>query len=152
MPAYGAVASRVDRMRLVTGVTLFCGSQGVLFALADRAGMNVGIVYFVGGDPQSHGHRDSGAAADLYTPDQGKRLFPLIGVTISLGASMRSVQAGNIVDTMGPTTAVDQRRDPARNMRRSRAAGRARQPHHTVEAGSSSGGRATAWASRAESS
>ena len=34
VPAYGAVASRLDRTRLVLGVTLFFASHVVLFALA----------------------------------------------------------------------------------------------------------------------
>ena len=40
-------------------------------------------------------------AADLYTPEQGKRLFPLIGVGASLGAWVGSVRAGYLM-SMGP--------------------------------------------------
>jgi AAA family ATP:ADP antiporter len=40
-------------------------------------------------------------ATDLYTPDQGKRLFPLIGVGSSLGAWIGSLRAGQIVTTIG---------------------------------------------------
>src|SRR5206468_3559138 len=47
VPAYGAVASRVERSRLVLGVTLFFASHVVLFALAERAGLHIGIVYFL---------------------------------------------------------------------------------------------------------
>ena len=36
-------------------------------------------------------------AADLYTEEQGKRLFPLIGVGSSLGAWVGSVRAGQLV-------------------------------------------------------
>jgi AAA family ATP:ADP antiporter len=42
-------------------------------------------------------------ANDLYTPDQGKRIFPLIGVGSSLGAWVGSVRAGQVVETMGTT-------------------------------------------------
>ena len=41
-------------------------------------------------------------AADLFTPEQGKRLFPLIGVGSSLGAWVGSVRAGQLMETMGP--------------------------------------------------
>jgi AAA family ATP:ADP antiporter len=41
-------------------------------------------------------------ANDLYTPEQGKRLFPLIGVGSSLGAWLGSVRAGQLMTTMGP--------------------------------------------------
>jgi AAA family ATP:ADP antiporter len=41
-------------------------------------------------------------ASDLYTEEQGKRLFPLIGVGASLGAWVGSLRAGAIVDTSSP--------------------------------------------------
>ena len=47
VPAYGAFASRVNRVRLVTWVTLFFASNLVLFVLAVQAGLRVGIVYFL---------------------------------------------------------------------------------------------------------
>jgi AAA family ATP:ADP antiporter len=40
-------------------------------------------------------------ATDLYTPEQGKRLFPLIGVGSSLGAWIGSVRAGQVVTSIG---------------------------------------------------
>jgi ATP:ADP antiporter, AAA family len=42
-------------------------------------------------------------ATDLYTKEQGKRLFPLIGVGSSLGAWVGSMRAGSMVATTGPT-------------------------------------------------
>jgi AAA family ATP:ADP antiporter len=42
-----------------------------------------------------------GFAADLYSEEQGKRLFPLIGVGASLGAWIGSVRAGNLVEASG---------------------------------------------------
>jgi AAA family ATP:ADP antiporter len=41
-------------------------------------------------------------ANDLYTQEQGKRLFPLIGIGSSLGAWLGSVRAGNLVESAGP--------------------------------------------------
>jgi ATP:ADP antiporter, AAA family len=41
-------------------------------------------------------------AADLFTPDEGKRLFPLIGVGSSLGALAGAVRAGQVMESMGP--------------------------------------------------
>ena len=105
VPAYGAFASRVNRVRLVTWVTLFFASHLVLFVLAIRAGLNVGIVYFlwVGIFNLMAIAQFWGFAADLYTKEQGKRLFPLIGVGSSLGAWVGSVKAGDIVAATGPT-------------------------------------------------
>src|SRR5581483_9487097 len=42
-----------------------------------------------------------GFAADLYGEEQGKRLFPLIGVGSSLGAWVGSVRAGHLVESVG---------------------------------------------------
>src|SRR5581483_9373532 len=42
-----------------------------------------------------------GFAADLYGEEQGKRLFPLIGVGSSLGAWVGSAHACRAVDTAG---------------------------------------------------
>jgi len=41
-------------------------------------------------------------AADLFTQEQGKRIFPLIGVGSSLGAWLGSVWVGNLVEEHGP--------------------------------------------------
>ena len=41
-------------------------------------------------------------AADLYTPEQGKRLFPFIGIGASLGAWLGSVRAGDLMARAGP--------------------------------------------------
>ncbi len=40
-------------------------------------------------------------AADLFTEEQGKRLFPLIGVGSSLGAWVGSLRAGQLVEKFG---------------------------------------------------
>jgi AAA family ATP:ADP antiporter len=39
---------------------------------------------------------------DLYTPDQGKRLFPVVGVGSSLGAWVGSLYAGDVIRATGP--------------------------------------------------
>ena len=104
VPAYGAFASTVNRQRLVTWVTLFFVSNVLLFALAYNAGLRIGIVYFlwVGIFNVMVIAQFWAFANDLFTPEQGKRLFPLIGVGSSLGAWVGSVQAGQLVGTAGP--------------------------------------------------
>ena len=105
VPAYGAFASRVDRVRLVKWVTLFFASNLVLFVLAVRAGMHVGIVYFlwVGIFNLMAIAQFWAFATDLYTKEQGRRLFPLIGVGSSLGAWVGSMRAGDLIGRSGPT-------------------------------------------------
>ena len=47
VPAYGAFASRVNRVQLIQWVTLFFVMNIGLFLLALQAGLHVGIVYFL---------------------------------------------------------------------------------------------------------
>src|SRR6188768_1651832 len=47
VPAYGAFASRVNRVQLVQWVTLFFISNLALFVIAVGAGLRVGILYFL---------------------------------------------------------------------------------------------------------
>ncbi len=104
VPAYGAFASRVNRVQLVQWVTLFFVANLVLFLVALEAGLQVGIVYFlwVGIFNVMVIAQFWAFANDLYTPEQGKRLFPLIGVGSSLGAWVGSVRAGYLVEQSGP--------------------------------------------------
>jgi ATP:ADP antiporter, AAA family len=105
VPMYGAFASRVNRVRLVTTVTLFFAAHLVLFIAAMAAGMRVGIVYFlwVGIFNVMVIAQFWSFANDLYTEEQGRRLFPLIGVGASLGAWLGSLRAGALVETAGPS-------------------------------------------------
>ncbi len=103
VPAYGAFASRVNRIQLVQWVTLFFASNLALFLLAIGAGWRVGIAYFLwlGIFNLMVIAQFWAFATDLYTPEQGRRLFPLIGVGSSLGAWIGSVRAGQVVTTIG---------------------------------------------------
>ncbi len=105
VPAYGAFASRVNRVRLVRSVTLFFAANLVLFIVAVRAGLQVGIVYFlwVGIFNLMAIAQFWAFANDLYTKEQGRRLFPLIGVGSSLGAWIGSMRAGDLIASHGPT-------------------------------------------------
>ena len=103
VPAYGAFASRVNRIQLVQWVTLFFASNLALFLLALGAGWHIGIPYFlwVGIFSLMVIAQFWAFANDLYTQEQGRRLFPLIGVGSSLGAWLGSVRAGQVVATLG---------------------------------------------------
>ncbi len=105
VPAYGAFASRVSRTRLVRWVTLFFAGNVVLFVLAVQAGLPIGIPYFlwVGIFNLMVIAQFWAYAADLFTSEQGKRIFPLIGVGSSLGAWIGSVRAGHLMGSGGPT-------------------------------------------------
>jgi len=103
VPAYGSIASRVSRIHLIQWVTLFFAGNLLLFLAALSAGLRIGIVYFlwVGIFNVMVIAQFWGFAADLYSPEQGKRLFPLIGVGASLGAWVGSVRAGALVESYG---------------------------------------------------
>jgi ATP:ADP antiporter, AAA family len=47
VPLFGAFASRVNRVRLVTGVTLFFASNLVVFIVLGQMGVREGIPYFL---------------------------------------------------------------------------------------------------------
>jgi len=104
VPAYGAFASRVNRTRLIQGVTLFFASNLLVFLALLGAGVRIGIAFFLwlGIFNVMVIAQFWAFAADLFDAEQGKRLFPLIGVGSSLGAWLGSVRAGQLVDVAGP--------------------------------------------------
>ena len=103
VPLYGAFASRVNRTQLVQGVTFFFAGNLVLFLVALSMGLRIGIAYFLwlGIFNVMVVAQLWAFAADLFTDEQGKRLFPLIGVGSSLGAWVGSVRAGQLVESVG---------------------------------------------------
>jgi ATP:ADP antiporter, AAA family len=103
VPAYGAFASRVNRVQLVQWVTAFFVMNIGLFLLALRAGLRIGVVYFlwVGIFNLMVIAQFWAFANDLYTPEQGKRLFPIIGIGASLGAWLGSLRAGELMARSG---------------------------------------------------
>jgi ATP:ADP antiporter, AAA family len=103
VPAYSAFASRVNRTQLVQWVTLFFAGNLLLFLLALRIGLHIGIVYFLwlGIFNVVVIAQLWSFAADLFTEEQGKRLFPLIGVGSSLGAWVGALRAGQLVEGVG---------------------------------------------------
>ncbi len=104
VPAFGAFASRVDRVKLITWVTLLLLCFPVLFVVASRAGMRTGIAYFVWvGIFNTLGIAQFWAFVnDVYTKDQGKRLIPMVVVGASLGAWLGAEYAGRFIKTAGP--------------------------------------------------
>jgi ATP:ADP antiporter, AAA family len=106
VPAFAWLASRMPRMRLMHFVTWFFAGNVALFLLFGRDNPSVGVIYFiwVGIFNVMVIAQYWGFAADLYTPAQGKRLFPVIGLGSSLGAWLGAVEAGRIIGRFGPFT------------------------------------------------
>ena len=105
VPAYGAFASRVNRVQLIQWVTAFFALNLGLFVAALAAGLHIGIVYFlwIGIFNVMVIAQFWAFASDLYTTEQGARLFPLIGIGSSLGAWIGSLRAGDLVARVGPS-------------------------------------------------
>jgi AAA family ATP:ADP antiporter len=88
VPAYGAFASRVNRIRLINGVMLFFVSHLVLFHQLAAHGVQIGVPFFlwVGIFNLVVVAQFWAFASDLYTHERGQRLFPLVGIGASVGA------------------------------------------------------------------
>jgi AAA family ATP:ADP antiporter len=104
VPAFGAFASRVNRIQLVRWVTLFFVSNILAFMAASRLGLHIAVPYFlwVGIFNVMVIAQFWAFVNDLYTPEQGKRLFPIVGLGSSLGAWLGSVYAGDVIRSTGP--------------------------------------------------
>lgn len=100
---YGAVARRVGRMRLLLGVYLFFAANLVLFAALASAGVPVAVPFYlwVGVYNYTSIAQFWGYASDVYTPEQGKRMFSVIGVGSSLGA-VAGAHLAKLVVPLGP--------------------------------------------------
>ena len=97
--AYDVIARRVGRLRLIAFVYLFFVSNMVAFALLVRAGVHVGLGFFlwVGVFSYTSIAQFWAFAADIYTEEQGKRLFALVGVGSSVGSVAGSTFARMLV-------------------------------------------------------
>lgn len=104
VPAFGAIASRVNRVRLVTGVTLFFASNLAIFVVLGMLGVREGVAYFlwVGVFNVMVIAQLWAFANDLYTRQQGERLFPIVGLGSSLGAWLGAVAATKMMRGVGP--------------------------------------------------
>jgi AAA family ATP:ADP antiporter len=93
VPAYAALADRLPRNRLVSGVTLFFASHLVLFfVLTSMGGLReslwLSLVFFiwVGIFNMMTVAQLWAFANDVYTQEQGDRLFAIVGLGASFGA------------------------------------------------------------------
>jgi ATP:ADP antiporter, AAA family len=88
VPAFGFLASRVNRVKLLTTMQLiFIGCLIAFYVLA-RARAPVGLAFYLwlGVYNMFVVSNFWSFANDLYTQEQGKRLFPIVGVGGSVGA------------------------------------------------------------------
>ena len=89
VPAYGWFASRVNRSKLVLGVTLFFVANIVAFALGVSANADhIGVYFYiwVGIFSLSIIAQFWSYANDTYSKEAGNRLFPIIAIGSTLGS------------------------------------------------------------------
>jgi AAA family ATP:ADP antiporter len=88
IPFYGWIASKVNRVRLLTGLALFFVANLALFWFFGLRGMHEGVVFYIwlGIFNLLMPSQYWAFANDIYTDDQGRRLFPFIGIGSSLGS------------------------------------------------------------------
>jgi len=91
VPTYGAFASKVNRIRLINWLTLFFVSNLAVFFLLGRIGvpqavMGVSFFLWIGIFNLMVVAQFWSFANDVYTPEQGKRLFAIVGFGYTLGA------------------------------------------------------------------
>jgi ATP:ADP antiporter, AAA family len=87
--AYGAIAQRFNRVRLISIVTLFYVSNLVLFALLAWREVPIGVPFFIWVgifNVTMIAAQFWAFAADIYDEERGKRMFPILGIGSSLGA------------------------------------------------------------------
>jgi AAA family ATP:ADP antiporter len=104
VPMYSALASRVSRVRLINFVTLFFIACLIAFFALSRSGVPVGVAFFiwVGIFNLMVIAQLWAFANDVYTVDEGKRLFAIVGFGASLGAIAGSFVTGQLVKVYGP--------------------------------------------------
>jgi len=105
VPAYAKVANKLPKNKLVVGVTLFFASHLVLFWVLSKVPAtekNLGLIFFVwvGIFNMMVVAQFWAFANDLYTQEQGKRLFALVGIGASLGAALGAYITGFFSKTL----------------------------------------------------
>ena len=104
VPAYSAFASRVSRIQLINGVTWFFIACLIAFFVLSRMNVPIGVPFFIWVSifnlmivAQLWAF-----ANDVYTVEQGQRLFAIVGFGASLGAIAGSFTTGALVKQFGP--------------------------------------------------
>ncbi len=103
VPAYGALADRLPRRRLLNTVTAFFMACLVGFYALTQAEVPIAVVFFlwVGIFNLMIVAQFWSFANDLYTKEQGERLFAIVAVGASLGAVLGARLAGSLIPLLG---------------------------------------------------
>jgi ATP:ADP antiporter, AAA family len=103
VPWYGSFASKVTRIKLINGVTLFFISHLVAFYMLAQLQVPLGVAFFlwVGIFNLLVIAQFWAFANDLYTREQGERLFAIVAFGGALGAILGPMVAGWLFGPLG---------------------------------------------------
>ncbi len=106
VPLYGRVANRMPRRRLINVVTVFFAANLILFFVVFQLGVPLfaqGVVFFLWVSIFNVMviAQFWAFANDLYSREEGERLFPIVAFGASLGAVMGSVITGAAIPLFG---------------------------------------------------
>jgi AAA family ATP:ADP antiporter len=104
VPLYGKFATMVNRVRLISLVTMFFAANLLVFYVLGLAGVRIGIAFYIwlGIFNMMAPAQLWAFANDVYSQDRGKRLFPLVGIGGSLGAWIGAEIASALFGSLGP--------------------------------------------------
>jgi AAA family ATP:ADP antiporter len=94
----------LTRLKLIAFTTLFFIGNLALFYIGGKSGLREGIAFYLWLGVYNNFviAQFWGFANDIYSEEQGKRLFPLIGIGSSLGAWVGAESAKRIFEPFGP--------------------------------------------------
>jgi AAA family ATP:ADP antiporter len=106
VPLYGKLVDRLPRIKLVIGVSLAFAAQLVLFYVALAVpGLKswLGLIFYawVGVFSVMVVAQFWAYANDIYSKEQGDRLFPMVAIGASVGAAVGSKFAEALISTLG---------------------------------------------------
>jgi ATP:ADP antiporter, AAA family len=103
VPLYGRLVKRLPRRRLINTVTAFFILCLFVFYLLGRAGVKEGVAFFlwIGIFNMMIVAQFWSFANDLYSKDEGERLFPIVGFGASLGAVLGARLSGDFINLIG---------------------------------------------------
>lgn len=103
VPFYGWLASKVSRRILINGVTLFFAGCLLLFYFLAQIDTPLGVIFFlwVGIFNLMVPAQFWAFANDIYTPEEGERLFVIVAFGASLGAVSGSYLDHLLIESLG---------------------------------------------------
>jgi ATP:ADP antiporter, AAA family len=103
VPLYGRLVATLPRLKLIRLVTWFFVACLAAFYVLGRMEVPIGIAYFlwIGIFNMMIVAQFWAFANDVYSKDEGERLFPIVGFGASLGAVLGSFAAGHLIGRIG---------------------------------------------------